>query len=124
MRKMRPRMGKEQWASIIEQQSESELSIEVFCQERDIGLASFAKWKRRLSSAGKPSASSQQSSDFKQVHLAEPTEQLVTSTVTLTLGVGMTLTITNANLWAVIGGRRRMFSFIDTQLIWESRLTV
>jgi len=97
MRKMRPRLSKEQWASIIEQQIQSELSIELFCQERDIGLASFAKWKRRLSSTNKPSTSSHQASEFKQVRLAEPTEQLATSTITLTLSTGMTLTITNAN---------------------------
>ena len=96
MKKMRPRMSKGQWAAIIEQQRQSDLSIELFCQERDIGLASFNKWKRRLSSTDILPASSHQAPEFNQVRLAEPTEELAMPTVTLTLGAGMILTIINA----------------------------
>ena len=94
MRKMRPRLTREQWAVLIEQQSQSGLSIEAFCQEQDIGFASFGKWKRRL---GSPIA---KASDFKAIRVASAPVAATESepaTITLSIGTSMTLTIVHAN---------------------------
>ena len=48
MRKRHERRSREQWSAIIEDQATSGLSIADYCQSNNIGLASFAKWKRRL----------------------------------------------------------------------------
>lgn len=99
MKRMRPRMNREQWAVVIEEQTQSGLSIEQFCQERDIGFASFGKWKRRLSTTNTDIKSGATHSPFKPVRLsdepAQKADQQAASTVTLTLGAGMTLTIVN-----------------------------
>lgn len=95
MRKMRPRLTREQWADLIELQNQSDLSIEAFCQEQDIGFASFGKWKRRLSNtvAKEPA--------FKAMHVESPpivaTEPEL-ATITLSIGTSMTLTIVQTSL--------------------------
>ena len=94
MKKMRPRQTREQWAALIEQQQQSGLSIEAFCQERDIGFASFGKWKRRLGSAVT------KESDFKAVHVKSSPVAVVEperATITLSIGNNMTLTIVQAS---------------------------
>ena len=48
MRKRHERRNREQWSAIIEDQASSGLSVADYCQSNNIGLASFAKWKRRL----------------------------------------------------------------------------
>jgi len=93
MRKMRPRLTREQWAALIEQQSRSGLSIEAFCKEQDIGFASFGKWKRRL---GGPVV---KESDFKVIRVASApaaTTEPEPATITLSIGTSMTLTIVHA----------------------------
>jgi len=101
MSKMRPRMTREQWADLIEQQQHSDLSIEAFCQEQDIGFASFGKWKRRLSTAGAKVKNDTQQSDFKPVHVKNPPPELPAdqgvATITLSIGSGITLTIVNSH---------------------------
>ena len=63
MRKRHERRSREQWSAIIEDQASSGLSIADYCQSNNIGLASFAKWKRRLQDAAtKPSHSEQKGS--------------------------------------------------------------
>ena len=92
MRKRHERRSREQWSAIIEDQATSGLSIADYCQSNNIGLASFAKWKRRLrSDATKPSHSKQSAESFASVKLIEPNESQ--ATVTLSIGTNITLTI-------------------------------
>ena len=46
MATLRIRLTKDQWLAIIEEQARSGQTIRAFCKERDIGLASFCKWKK------------------------------------------------------------------------------
>ena len=39
----------EQWQALIQQWQDSELSAPQFCQQHDIGYASFCNWRKRLS---------------------------------------------------------------------------
>jgi len=96
MRKMRPRKNRDQWAAIIEQQRQSGLSVEAFCEQHDIGLVSFAKWRKRLRDAqAKPRQSTSIQKGFEPVQLIKPAEpeKDAPTTVSLTIGANMTLTI-------------------------------
>lgn len=42
------RRSREEWFSLIEQQTESGLSAPQFCKQHNIGYASFSAWKRQL----------------------------------------------------------------------------
>ena len=92
MRKRHERRSREQWSVIIEDQATSGLSIADYCQSNNIGLASFAKWKRRLRcDTTKPGHSKQSVESFAAVKLIEPNESQ--ATVTLSIGTNITLTI-------------------------------
>jgi len=92
MRKRHERRSQEQWSVIIEDQATSGVSIADYCQSNNIGLASFAKWKRRLrGDTTKPGHSKQSAESFATVKLIEPNESQ--ATVTLSIGTNITLTI-------------------------------
>ena len=92
MRKRHERRSREQWSAIIEDQATSGLSIADYCQSNNIGLASFAKWKRRLrDDTTKPGHSKQSAESFASVKLIEPNESQ--ATVTLSIGTNIKLTI-------------------------------
>lgn len=46
---MRKHRSAEQWQYLIDQQRDSGLSVNIFCEKHDIGYASFCKWRKRLS---------------------------------------------------------------------------
>ena len=92
MRKRHERRSREQWSVIIEDQATSGLSVADYCQSNNIGLASFAKWKRRLrGDTTKPGHSKQSVESFAALKLIEPTGSQ--ATVTLSIGTNITLTI-------------------------------
>ena len=99
MNKMRPRKTREQWAELIEQQQQSGLTILDFCQQYDVGFASFGKWKRRLSAATAQTARPSNKAVFTAVSVNRtPTPTPVVqgaATITLNIGGEMTLTIVN-----------------------------
>jgi len=99
MRKRHERRSREQWSVIIEDQATSGLSIAEYCQSNNVGLASFAKWKRRLrDDTTKPSHSKQNAESFASVKLIEPREPQ--ATVTLSIGTNITLTINSPGTMA------------------------
>ena len=96
MRKMRPRKNRAQWSAIIEQQIQSGLSVEAFCEQHDIGMVSFAKWRKRLrDAAAKPLEQKSTQKGFEPVQLIEQAMPGtdVPTTVSLSIGANMTLTI-------------------------------
>ena len=97
MNKMRPRKSREQWAELIEQQQQSGLTILDFCQQHDVGFASFGKWKRRLSPTTERSTRPNSHAAFTEVDLKLPPTPVLQggATITLSIGSGMTLTIVN-----------------------------
>lgn len=42
------RLSKEQWRSIIQEQQQSDLNQTAFCESRDLCLATFCNWKKKL----------------------------------------------------------------------------
>lgn len=44
----RQRRAAEQWQALIDQQQASVLSAKAFCQEQNLGYASFCVWRKRL----------------------------------------------------------------------------
>lgn len=46
---MRKRRTPEQWQALVNQQRDSGLSASKFCQQENIGYASFCNWRKRLS---------------------------------------------------------------------------
>lgn len=94
---MRPRKTREQWAELIDQQENSGLTILEFCQQYDVGFASFGKWKRRLNPATAHNAHQNEKAAFIEVSLDRPPTPIAqgAATITLTIGSGITLTIVN-----------------------------
>ncbi|WP_144407679.1 IS66 family insertion sequence element accessory protein TnpA [Gynuella sunshinyii] len=43
------RKSSEQWQSLVEAQQQSALSAVKFCDQNQVGYASFCKWKQRFS---------------------------------------------------------------------------
>jgi len=54
---MRKYRTSEQWQALIDQQLDSGLSAVQFCNQHDIGYASFCNWRKRLSAAVAPKES-------------------------------------------------------------------
>ena len=46
---MRTHRTQEQWQALIDQQRSSGVSATQFCQQENIGYASFCQWRKRLS---------------------------------------------------------------------------
>ncbi len=46
--KRRKRRSREDWAEIVAGQGRSDLTARAFCRRKDIGLANFYNWRRRL----------------------------------------------------------------------------
>lgn len=94
MKTRHPRRSRAEWAEIIEQQSQSGLTIRSFCEQNDIALASFGKWKHRLK---KDPATNETGPMFEPVVIDESQDshspKIGSSSVTLTLGANITLTI-------------------------------
>ena len=55
-RARRPRRSRTYWSRVVAEQDASDLSARAFCAERDLGLRTFLRWKRKLNgSAQAPS---------------------------------------------------------------------
>ncbi|MFA5627761.1 MAG: transposase [Thiohalomonadaceae bacterium] len=51
---MRKHRTPDQWQTLIDQQLDSGLSAVQFCNQHDIGYASFYNWRKRLSTTAAP----------------------------------------------------------------------
>ncbi|MEW5755398.1 MAG: IS66 family insertion sequence element accessory protein TnpB [Pseudomonadota bacterium] len=49
-----PRRTPEQWQSLVDQWQDSGQSMAWFCEDHDIGYASFCHWRKRLAEEGAP----------------------------------------------------------------------
>ena len=93
----RRRKGEKQWAKLLNSQAESGLTVAAFCRKKEIGLASFYQWKRRLS-AGENLARIPADSAFLELgSLSETVNRSQTDPspwmVTLDFGDGLRLTL-------------------------------
>jgi len=99
MKTRQPRRTQSQWAQIIEQQSQSGLTIRAFCDQNDIGFASFGKWKRRLANE---TPREMATPAFQPIAIEESvggkSPDYDKTSVTLTLGSHITLSIQSAAL--------------------------
>ena len=101
---MNPRRNKDQWAALIEQQSNSGKTIKAFCQDNDIALASFGKWKHKLSNKRALHSNDSKYDGFTPVQVVDSKDQCSpakpSTTVTLTLGSNITVTIQSSEITA------------------------
>lgn len=90
MNKICLRKTREQWATVLDQQLQSELIILEFCQTHDFGFVSFGKWKRRLSSTDTQSRPSRAQPAFAAINVnSSHTQPLVArSAAIVTLNMG------------------------------------
>lgn len=98
MRTHRPRQSAAQWASIIDQFNRSDLTVEAFCEQRNIAKSTFCKWKHKFRT--QPNSSSTAIATVPAFKEVQPIKQKtdeesasLTSVVTLKLGAGVILTI-------------------------------
>ena len=97
MNTRQPRLTRSQWAEVIDRQSRSGQTIRVFCEENNVGFASFGKWKQTLTRENAVDRSASTRPKFQPVSVSNPeSAQPCTSdasVVTLALGASITLTI-------------------------------
>lgn len=96
MKTRHPRRTPSQWARIIEQQAQSGQTIRAFCEQNDIALASFGKWKQRLTRESTGDTNKPVEPAFQPVVIGSSGDNHPASDatrVTLTLGSHITLTI-------------------------------
>jgi len=91
MNTRRERRSAQQWASIIKQFEQSNLSINAFCEQHDFSVVTFHKWRRKT----KPQITDE-SPAFKQVETTVAQNHSVAqspSIITLQVGPNIRLTI-------------------------------
>lgn len=93
----RRKRSREEWARIVSQQEQSELTAAAFCRQEEIGVLSFYHWKRRLSEGNEGPAGKGGESfiDMGRVDVSglSAVTGARTLVVTLELGDGARLTV-------------------------------
>ena len=80
-------LNRQRWFEHVENWQRSGLSQKVFCQQQQLGLASFQRWRRIVTRADPLTSASRPA--FLPVHIAEPSS----SSLTLLLGDELRLEI-------------------------------
>ena len=114
-----PRRTRAQWTEIIERQSHSGQTIRDFCKDNDVGLASFGKWKQKLTGESRPNGDSAfQSISVPRSDKTSPSTAERT-TVTLSFGSNVTITIQSnePTPWMRTVGSLRKYLCIGTRWI-------
>ena len=99
MRTRRVRKSAEQWSELVEQFDCSDDSMECFCQQQDLALSTFQRWRSTIHRS-KTLGSSDTASEFTRV--TTPPASMRTSpasmppTITVQFGTAVTLTIQTA----------------------------
>ena len=94
MKQRRARQSAEEWARLITRFENSGLSAAEFCQQEDLSLATFRRWRSR-SATQPPEIAVATSSDFISVKPAatELRQSSPVSSIQLQIGPSITLTI-------------------------------
>ena len=94
MKQRRARQSADEWARLITRFEKSGLSPVEFCQQEDLSLATFRRWRSR-STTRSPQKSATASSDFIAVKPAatESLQPSPVSSIQLQIGPSITLTI-------------------------------
>ena len=82
------------WQSLIEEQSQSGLSVLEFCRAREVAATSFYQWRAKLQNESGPSAA--RLVPVKLINPAEQPKPAVKSCIQLLLPSGVALTVTGA----------------------------
>jgi len=86
-----PRRSADQWAAIVADYHDSGLSIQAFCEQKNLVPVTFHKWRRRLSSP--PLEPTDSKPAFVPASRVEPRPS-AHSSVTVQIGPAINLTIT------------------------------
>ena len=100
MSKRHIRRSADQWSAIIEQQAKSGLGAKDFCKEKNLGLSTFSKWKRKLQLDGDskrmPRGHAMPAFQPVEIEPSDPVASSPATRISLTLDDGITMTIERA----------------------------
>ena len=95
MRSRRARKSVEQWSKLVDQFDSSTDTMEQFCQQQDLAMSTFQRWRSTLHRS-KDLSSDKQVTSFTQVTNPTTTPSTAPSVVTLKVGTLITVTIHSA----------------------------
>lgn len=81
----------DQWQSLILQWQDSNLSALQFCQQQDVGYASFCNWRKRLSALPSPTDKSEEPVQFLDLQSLTSSSGSGSWNIVLSLGNGVEL---------------------------------
>lgn len=91
------RRNPEQWQELIHSQQQSGLSARAFCEQGDIGYASFCNWRKRLSVGNSQQGDNKPTPDADFIDLSTlPGSQQSGWQIILKLGDGMELSLSKS----------------------------
>ncbi len=94
--KYNTRRSPDQWQELVHSQQQSGLSARAFCEQRELGYASFCNWRKRLS-VEKNQRDNQSAPDAGFIDLSTlPSSQQSGWQIVLKLGDGMELSLSKA----------------------------
>ena len=95
MRSRRARKSVEQWSKLVDQFDSSTDTMEQFCQQQDLAMSTFQRWRSTLHRS-KDLSVDEKASSFTQVLAPTTTHSTEPSVVTLKIGALITVTIHSA----------------------------
>jgi len=94
--KRNARRSPEQWQEIIHSQQQSGLSARAFCEQRELGYASFCNWRKRLSVVKSQQGDNRSAPDADFIDLSTLPGSQSGWQIILKLGDGMELSLSKA----------------------------
>ena len=90
MSKRNARRTADEWNHIIADFRRSGLSMQAYCKQNQLAMATFSKWKNRLAH---PAPEAKQAPSFVPLVRADQTPSQTTSSINLQIGPSITLNI-------------------------------
>lgn len=94
MTKPKPRRTKAQWAKLVQDKSDSNLTIEQYCKQHQVTVASFYAWRAKLkkqSANDNANIAALPNDDWLPIKLSSPTPSASVWDIELDLPRGVTL---------------------------------
>ena len=88
-------MSIEQWTELVDQFERSDDSMEQFCQQQDLAMSTFQRWRSTINRS-KDLSKREVTSGFTRVQTSPAIPASTPSTVTLQIGTSITVTISTA----------------------------
>lgn len=92
MGKRNPRRSVAEWNDIVTDFHQSGLSIQAYCNQNQLALATFSKWKRRIAQS-ELVPTTDKAPAFVPLVRADPVSPPINSSINLQIGPSITLSI-------------------------------